>query len=221
MPRATAVIFDMDGLLVDSECVYQRAWQTTAASLGYPMSDEWYHSLTGTTLTSAELAVREHYGGEFPLDAFREQWVARFFASVRAGELMAKPGALALLDALAARAVPIALGTSSDESFVTPTLDGAGIGTAFDARVTAEMVEHGKPAPDIFLEAARRLDTAPARCIVLEDSQAGATAGLAAGMQVIVVPDLQQPVPDTRAALAGVHASLGDATPQVLELLDL
>jgi HAD superfamily hydrolase (TIGR01509 family) len=221
MPRATAVIFDMDGLLVDSESVYQRVWQATAESLGYEMSDAWYHSLTGTTLASGERAILDHFGQDFPLDAFREQWVARWHASARAGEMPAKPGALALLETLAARGVPMALGTSSDESFVTPTLEGAGIRTPFGARVTGERVEQGKPAPDIFLEAARGLGVPPEQCIVLEDSQAGASAGLAANMHVIVVPDLQPPAPENRAALTGVHASLTDAMPQVLDLLGL
>lgn len=221
MPRAAAVIFDMDGLLVDSESVYQRAWQSTATKLGYEMTDAWYHGLTGTTLATAELALREHYGAGFPLDDFREQWVARWHAAARAGELSAKPGALALLEQLSAREIPTALGTSSDESFVGPTLEGAGIHTAFDARVTAEMIEHGKPAPDIFLEAARRLGALPEACIVLEDSRAGAAAGLAAGMQVIVVPDLQPPAPESIDALAGVHPSLVEATPHILDLLGL
>jgi HAD superfamily hydrolase (TIGR01509 family) len=219
LSRATAVIFDMDGLLVDSESVYQRAWQSTARELGYEMSDTWYHTLTGTTLEAAEVELRAHYGVDFPLDAFRQRWSLRWHAAARAGELVAKPGALALLDTLAAQQVPIALGTSSDESFVGPTLESAGIRSEFGARVTAESVERGKPAPDIFLEAARRLDVAPQQCIVLEDSRAGAAAGLAAGMHVIVVPDLQSPAAETMGSLAGIYTTLSEAQPRILELL--
>jgi len=186
-PRA--VIFDMDGLLLDSEPLYRVTWQTAAADLGFPIDDVLYERFVGRGNVEAEQILREHFGDVFPLDEFHKRWSRDFDEHVTS--IARKPGAMELLDLLEHRGIPKALATSSPLVLALRCLGD--LASRFTALAFGDEVTHSKPAPDLFLLASERLGIAPAECLVLEDSEAGVRAARAAGMDVIMVPDLVPP----------------------------
>ncbi len=214
-----AVIFDLDGLLVDSEPLYMAAWQGAAFELGFELTDETYYSLIGLPEVECEPIVMEHFGADFPLADFRDRWKQLWSERFDAGELRAKPGAVELLGALDEAKVPVALATSSKRDYATISLRSANLDPYFDHIVTTDDVTRGKPAPDLFLLAASRLGVQPPRCLVLEDSPTGAEAGLSAGMSLVLIPDLCTP-PQTYVERAFLVAgSLTEALPRILDAL--
>jgi HAD superfamily hydrolase (TIGR01509 family) len=186
-PRA--VIFDMDGLLLDSEPLYRVTWKAAAADLGFPIDNVLYERFVGRGNLEAEQILREHFGDAFPLDEFHKRW-SRDFEN-RLATMATKPGAIELLVALEKRDIPKALATSSPRVLALRCLGD--LASRFAALAFGDEVSHSKPAPDLFLLAAQRLGIAPADCFVLEDSEAGVRAARAAGMDVIMVPDLVPP----------------------------
>jgi len=214
--EARGVICDMDGLLIDSEPLYKRAWQSAARELGVDISDAMYDGLVGRTEADSEQALVETFGASFPMAEFRRKWKAIWGALITSGHLHRMPGAKELLDKLRERAIPLALATSSTLDYVTPSLTATDLSSYFDAIVTVDAVEHGKPAPDIYLLAAERLDLPPASCVVLEDSEAGTRAAIAAGMRVFVVPDLVRPSAEALASATGVFETLELASSTLL-----
>jgi HAD superfamily hydrolase (TIGR01509 family) len=212
----SAVIFDMDGLLVDSEPLYMRAWQAAASQLGFEISDDHYSSLLGLPERDYEAAVLDALGGRFPREKFRACWKQLWLKSVSDGELRPKAGAVQLVAALRAARVPIAIATSCTRERATLSLRSASLDSFFHYIVVSEDVAHGKPAPDAFLLAASRLGIPPSECLVLEDSVTGAESGLSAGMSVVLVPDLSDPPAEYAARVHMVAASLNEATPHVL-----
>ncbi len=208
MRRPKAILFDMDGLMLDSECLYQAAWQTAARELGYTLDTAVYLSLVGQSNATAAAAFTAIFGSDFPVADFNDRWHARWQELVRSQGIVLKPGLLALLDWLEQQTVPKAVGTSSDLAEAHLCLSIAGIRDRFAAIVTVDQVAAGKPAPDIFLEAAHRLDIKPANCLVLEDSNAGVQAAQSAGMPVVMVPDLQSPNEASKAIALAIFSSL-------------
>ncbi len=212
----SAVIFDMDGLLVDSEPLYMRAWQEAASQLGFEITDDHYLSLLGLPERDYETAVLEALGGRFPMEKFRVCWKQLWLKFVSAGELRPKAGAVQLVSALRAARVPVSIATSSTRERATLSLRSTSLDSFFHHIVVSEDVAHGKPAPDGFLLAASRLGVPPSECLVLEDSVTGAEAGLSAGMSVILVPDHSDPPAEYMERVLLVAASLDEATPHVL-----
>jgi HAD superfamily hydrolase (TIGR01509 family) len=210
------VIFDMDGLLVDSEPLYMRSWQQAASELGFTLTAEFYHSLLGLPESDCESAIISAFGSSFPMREFRARWKQLWSGFVEAGELHPKAGAPQLLQALQAARTPLAVATSSSRAYAMLSLDRTGLSRFFKHTIVAEDVRRGKPAPDIFLLAASRLGVPPGQCLLLEDSFTGAEAGLSAGMSVIVVPDLSAPPDECTARVLMVAGSLQEATPHVL-----
>jgi len=183
-----AVILDMDGLMVDTEPLYKTAWQTAARDLGYDLHDDRYAKLVGRTTEAGERVLVAEFGASFPLEAFRELWPGLWRLEAGRGGIHRKPGLTELLAFIADAGLPVAVATSSEELYTRPTLEGAGLADYFDVIVTGEQVQHGKPEPDIYLEAAHRLSVAPADCIAFEDSEAGIIAVSRAGMTGVLVP---------------------------------
>jgi HAD superfamily hydrolase (TIGR01509 family) len=207
-PRA--VIFDMDGLLLDSEPVYRVTWQNAAAELGCPIDDEFYARFVGRGNDEAERLLAQRFGDALPLDEFRKRWHRDWDERLAASPLARKPGAIELLDFLDERRIPKALATSSPRDLALRCLGD--LAARFDALAFGDEVEHSKPAPDLFLLASQRLGIAPVDCLVLEDSEAGVRAARAAGMEVIMIPDLVPPSEEIAAMAACVCTSLHDLT---------
>lgn len=206
LPRA--LIFDMDGLMLNSEPLYQAAWQAAAKELGYDLNTELYLSLVGRSSEEADRTFVDLFGQQFPVQAFNQKWDLLWRELLKTQGVALQPGLLPLLDWVEQRAIPKAVGTSSNRAEAELCLTLAGLNHRFLTQVTVDQVAAGKPAPDIFLEAARRLEIAPQDCWVLEDSNAGVEAAQAAGMQVVMVPDLQRPTATSKAIARRVFASL-------------
>lgn len=192
-----AAIFDMDGLLFDTESVGRWAWTQALAEVGLTMTDELYRQLVGKDMEARRLILCERFGDALPFEQVKERRLAMGDERECSGGLSAKPGALELVNALADAGVPLALGTGTERERALRRLRDGGM-DRFEVIVTSADVAAGKPAPDIFLEAARRLGVAPGDCAVFEDSPAGVTAAARAGMAVLVVPDLEPPTAEVR-----------------------
>jgi HAD superfamily hydrolase (TIGR01509 family) len=205
-----AVLWDMDGLLVDTEPVWTLAEEELAAELGGTWSPQLKATIAGTRLDVAVPAILEHYGRPTTAAdvAWASGWLLRRMGELFASEPTVLPGVRALLTELAARQVPVALVSSSYRALVQAVL-AHGLGP-FDVTVAGDEVGHGKPHPEPYLTAAARLGVDPQDCVVLEDSVAGVLAGEAAGCAVLAVPSVPGvtvlPGPRTlvRASLAGV-----------------
>jgi HAD superfamily hydrolase (TIGR01509 family) len=188
-----AVIFDMDGLILDTEPLYRAAWQQAAAECGYVLPDVLYSRLAGQKRADAELLLREEFGLAFPLETFRTA-CHKFEASVLAsGPVPKKPGLDELLAFLDSRHIRKAVATSTERETTVTHLAAAELLGRFDAVTTGDEVANGKPSPDLFLLAARRLGAGNQACLVLEDSEPGVIAAHRAGMHVYLVPDMLPP----------------------------
>jgi HAD superfamily hydrolase (TIGR01509 family) len=203
-----AVLFDMDGLMFDTERLILRAWQRAMADFGYVASEEVFLASVGTTVESTNQLLRAAYGPNFPLEATNDRTGEYVWQEVDAHGAPLKPGLLALLDYLEAHDIPKAVASSSERVTIDRLLAAAGLTQRFAATAAGDEVNHGKPAPDIFLLAASRLGVEPGRCLVLEDSEPGARAAHVAGMAVIIVPDLKPPPDDVAALTAAVLLDL-------------
>ncbi len=205
-----AILFDMDGLMLDTERLLYAAWQRAMADFGYEASEEVFLASVGTTVASTNQLLRAAYGPDFPLEDTNGRTGDYVWQEVDTRGAPLKPGLLALLDFLEARGSPKAVASSSERATIDRLLGSVGLLERFAVTVAGDEVAHGKPAPDIFLLAASRLGVEPGRCLVLEDSEPGARAAHAAGMAVIIVPDLKPPSDETarlaEAVLPDLHA---------------
>lgn len=189
MATFQAALFDMDGLLFDSERIGLREMIAAAAEQGIVMEQEPVLQTIGKTIESAR-QVYTHWYPALDYNQLRDAFTRRMHDLAQKGEMPLKEGVFELLDALKTRHIPMAVASSSGESTIRVYLDKAGILPYFDALVSGVNVAHSKPAPDIFLAAAEKLGADPARCLVLEDSYNGVKAGRAAGCTVCMVPDV-------------------------------
>ncbi|MBB2201510.1 HAD family hydrolase [Gluconacetobacter tumulisoli] len=192
------VVFDMDGLLLDSESLAMDALIRAGVTLGYDVSDAFCRRMVGVAADGCRTLVREAYGDTFPLQDFFAAQEVHLRELVDAGRLVLKDGVTPLLDYLDAEGIPRAIATSSSRVRADHHLALTGLRRRFDVIVTRDDVTRGKPDPEPYLTAARRIDVPPARCLALEDSHSGARAAHAARMPVIVVPDLLEPTDDIR-----------------------
>jgi HAD superfamily hydrolase (TIGR01509 family) len=208
-----AVVFDMDGLLIDTEPLYKDAWQRAARESGVELTDQMYSRFVGRSNVESEAEIAWLFGPAFPIQVFRARWPELWQQRALEAGVPTKPGVPELLEFLDERRVPAAVATSSDLAFTKFSLEAARLINRFTCLVTGDEVEMGKPAPDIYLEAARRLHVDAADCIAFEDSEAGAIAASTAGMRVVLVPDIQSPSEAARAAATSVLPSLHDALP--------
>lgn len=211
-----AAIFDMDGLLFDTESIARWAWQQALASHGYMMSDDFYQEFVGRDLTWREKILKQRYGNDFPFDAIKTHRIEVGDRRELHEGLPMKPGALNLLCQLHSLEIVIALATGTARSRTIRRLSNAGILHYFTTIVTSEDVPEGKPAPDIYLEVSRRIHVAPVQCVVFEDSCVGIEAAFSAGMYPIMIPDIEHPSPEIRCLTYKVFDSLEQAS-QLLE----
>ncbi len=184
---ARALIFDMDGLMIDSEPLWWKIEYAITAAYGCRWSDALALSCLGGGLEAAALTMRREVG--LPLEAADavQEMLARFTA--RVDELTLKEGCLELLDAARRAGVPLAVASSSPAELIALVLRQFALTDRFAVVVSGLSVAHPKPAPDVFLHAARLLGVAARDCVVLEDSKAGTQAGVAAGATVFAVPE--------------------------------
>jgi len=203
-------IFDMDGLLFDTERLYQKAWVDTAADFDREPSRALAQAVCGTSGEYLKEIVWSYYPGvdaEAYIQAVLDR-VARQEA-VNGVELM--PGAREILTYLEARGVRLAVASGSPREIIEQNLSRNNLKSFFSAAVSGFDVPNGKPAPDIFLIAAGKLGVSPEDCYVFEDGINGALAGIAAGCTTVMIPDLMKPTPELIQNCAGIYKSLTDA----------
>lgn len=208
-----AVIFDMDGLMLDSERMARRAWTRALADLGYDLDGNEYLRLVGRTVQDAEHILTGLFGPALP---FREVFVRRqayYDQDIEQNGIPVKPGLLDLLAFLDNHHITRAVGSSTPCVFGRRKLAAAGLADRFSVVVCGDMVARGKPAPDLFLETARQIDYSPERCVVLEDSEAGILAAHEAGALPVMVPDLKQPAAEVEAIAYRVLPTLQAVIP--------
>jgi len=192
-----AVVFDMDGLLFDTEALYRDAMIAAALRLGFEMPDRVFLTLIGLPPDSSRARLLDHYGSDFDVDTFWGE-SATGFHQLSAGRSYLKAGVTELLAVLDQAGLKSAIATSSRHQDVQRNLTAHDLGGRFHFVVAHGDYALGKPNPDPFLKAAERLGVAPENCLALEDSFNGIRSASAAGMMTVMVPDLIQPTDEIR-----------------------
>lgn len=212
-----AVIFDMDGLMIDSERVSIACWTQAARELQLPIEDDFWLRMVGLGDRDCEHLLLQRIES-LQVTALFARCHDLYEARTQAG-LPLRPGILELLQLLHEHGIPRAVATSTRQPRASRKLHAAGLLPFFELVVTSSDVSHPKPAPDIYLLAAHKLGKDPARCLALEDSPAGIRAAVGAGMTAIQVPDLVHPDDQLRALGHRIVDSLLDARSLLLPLL--
>jgi HAD superfamily hydrolase (TIGR01509 family) len=203
----SAVVFDMDGTLLDTENVFKDIVYDVAGGLGYEMTDTVHLAMIGTSHERTSELLVEAYGVTFPYPLFDEMCRERMHERMER-DVPVKTGAREMLAELRARGIPMAVATSSRVHHARTHLGRAGLLDLFSTVVTRGDVVHPKPDPEPYLLAATRLGVDPKRCLAVEDSHTGVHAAHAAGMQTVMVPDLVHPTDEIAALGVAVLESL-------------
>jgi HAD superfamily hydrolase (TIGR01509 family) len=208
LPRLVqAVVFDMDGLLVDTESMFLEVMMETSRRRGVHLPVEVFLRMVGLQHEASRAVALAHFGEDFDY----EPWIADAWELARARTAVGvalKAGVVELLDYLETAGIPRAVATSSGHPTVTRTLGPHDLPGRFQAIVAAGDYARGKPSPDPFLTAAQRLGVDPAACLALEDSHNGVRAAHAAGMMTIMVPDLLEATDEIRSLCVAVSDTL-------------
>ena len=206
-----AVVFDLDGIIVDSEHVWDEVRRQLAEERGGRWNEQASRDMMGMSSPEWSRYMHDVIGLAEPPEEINAEVVRRLEAVYRE-RLPLIPGAAEAVEQVAAR-LPLGLASSSNRELIDFVLEVSGLARHFTATVSSEEVARGKPAPDVYLEAARRLDVRPERCAAVEDSEAGIRSAKAAGMRVLVVPNPHfPPAADALAEADVVLASIADLT---------
>ena len=201
-----AVIFDMDGLLLDSETLSYETYVETADRYGLTAGFDSYRQMIGLNMIEGVNVLRDVLPAQIDAAVFKAEWVAEYCERL-ASSVPVKPGVIKVIEKLAARNVPMAVATSSPGEKAREILDRAGLASYMVAITGGNEVERGKPAPDVYLTSIKKLVTASGGvsvddCVAFEDSEVGVKAARAAGLRVIQIPDL---VPAAKPSSPPVH----------------
>lgn len=193
MKELKAVVFDMDGIIFDSERKVVECWIEIAAKYGIKDIEKLCRMCLGTNSVETRRLALEFYGEDFPYDEYKNEQSALYHERYDGGRLPMKVGVRELLEFLKEKGLKIALASSTRRVVVENQLRDAGILPYFDKVVCGDMVSHSKPHPEIFLKACEELSVAPECAIAIEDSYNGIRSAYAAGMRPIMVPDMAEP----------------------------
>jgi HAD superfamily hydrolase (TIGR01509 family) len=211
-----AVVFDLDGVLVDSEHVWDAARKELAAERGRPWPEQASRDMMGMSSLEWSRYMHEVVGLPEPPEQISAK-VVRRLEEIYRRELPLIDGAVEAVERLAER-WPLGLASSSNRELIDLVLELSGLARCFLATVSSEEVPRGKPAPDVYLEAARRLGVSPASCVAIEDSENGIRSAKAAGMRVLAIPNPRYPPAKGALVLADdVLTSIKGLAPEILE----
>ncbi|QUM84966.1 HAD family phosphatase [Moritella sp. 28] len=205
-----AAIFDMDGLLLDTERVCKGIFEEACASLSIPFLENVYLDIIGRNSQGIEKVIRAGYGSDLDYPVLHDAWRIRYNAVVKHQAIPVKDGVVELLTWLKNNNIPTAVATSTQQDVATIKLKLAGLDHFFDNLTTGCEVKNGKPDPEIYLLAAGRLNIYPEQCLAFEDSNNGVLSAVSANMQTFQIPDLVQPSAEVLTLGHTVSASLLD-----------
>lgn len=208
-----AVLFDMDGLMFDTERLWTEAWMATAEAEGLPVDLDVVAAMRGCNRAGCKRVCLERLGPDFDFDDYQAKARVVMDRLVDEHDLPKKPGLVQLLEELERRRLPAVVCTSTRRATTEGYLKRAGVERFFRGLVCGDDVQRGKPDPEVFLKGAALAGTAPERCMVLEDSPNGIRAGAAAGCKAVMVPDLMEPTGELRALAAAVVPCLAAVSP--------
>jgi HAD superfamily hydrolase (TIGR01509 family) len=207
LPRPQALLLDMDGLLIDTERLYLEVNTLAAAELGYVLAPETNLGMVGVAIDGCRRLLAEVHGADFPFERFRDLGYELLEARMADG-VPVKPGALELVDWAKGVGLPVAVATSTRRTRARHHLERVDLLHRLDALVTRDDVVEAKPAPEPYLTAAGLLGVAPGAALACEDSANGVRAAAAAGVPVVMVPDVLAPTEELRALAIGVAPDL-------------
>ena len=219
-PGPTAVVFDLDGVLIESEHLWEECWIRYAEHHGVTWTTEDTAHVQGMSAPEWSAYLADRAGGHDDPVTCERAVVDDMVDALRAGRMEPYDGAAAMVREVASR-VPVALATSAPRRLVDAVLDRNDLTSSFGATVSSAEVARGKPSPDVYLEAARRLDAEPERCLAVEDSSNGIRAAAAAGMTVVAIPNpTYPPKPDALSLAARLADGVDAARRELVALLD-
>ena len=204
------VLFDMDGLVLDSEKLYFRFWREASRDLGFPMSVEQALGMRALNREMGRQKILEYFGPQADYAAIHARRVLLMDAYIEEHGVELKPGIQELLDFLNSRGIRCAITSSSPMDRIEQYLHFHDLDRRFDALCSGRQVAHGKPEPDIYIFGAQSLGLKPEECLALEDAPSGILSAHRAGCVTVMVPDMDQPSEDTRRLLHGKADSLLD-----------
>ena len=205
-----SVIFDMDGVIFDSEREVFYAWEEVARGKGITDISVPLRQCLGVTKKESEIILKKYYGDDFPYDTFAAEASVIYRGRTSGGRLPLKAGTRELLQALRDHHVPVALASSTRRETVERELTEAGLISYFQAIICGDMVKKSKPEPDIYLTACRALGAAPEESIAIEDSYNGIRSAAGGHLRPIMVPDLMEPTDEMRTLSEKIFPSLID-----------
>ena len=204
-------VFDMDGLMFDTERLVYENWQAMMDERGYPYDIEAFKQTVGRRKKEVELFYKAAYGEDFPYWELADEGRARYVKRIEREGIPVKPGLYEILDFFRRRNVKIALATSTSRETAELNLRIAKVSEYFDVLVCGGDVKNGKPHPEVFLTAAERLRAAPESCVAFEDSINGIKSAYAAGMKTVMVPDFLQPTEEIKPMITYLCGNLNEA----------
>ncbi|MBN2420607.1 MAG: HAD family phosphatase [Deltaproteobacteria bacterium] len=205
-----AAIFDMDGLLLDTERIFLDAFKKTCSVLGLEFDMSLFIKLIGTNSVKTKELLIDGFGKGFNYDSFRENWFENVKEYLAHNSIPLKEGAVDILEKIKSIHLPMAVATSTRYNDAVKSLDSTGILHYFKFIVAGDQVTKSKPDPEIYLKVADRLGVTPDECIVFEDSENGVKSAHAAGMDIIQIPDLLIPSNELKALAHRIYGSLND-----------
>ncbi|MCF7362212.1 HAD family phosphatase [Vibrio sp. A1-b2] len=205
-----AAIFDMDGLLLNTEQVCLEIFEQACYAVGVPFHREIYLSVIGKNAAGIEQTLREGYGPDLDYPVLHQEWRKRYDAVVKHQAIPVKEGVVEILQWLKENNIPTAVATSTQRDVATVKLRLAELDQYFDTYATGCEVKNGKPDPEIYLLAAERLNIAPEHCLAFEDSNNGVKSAMAANMITYQIPDLVKPCDDVLALGPYIRNSMHD-----------
>lgn len=209
------VLFDMDGLVLDSEKLYSRFWREACLFYGFPMSYEQSLKMRALNSKLGEAMLHSFFGPAADYRKLRSKRIELMDAFIEENGVELKPGVFELLDHLQRKGIVTAIASSSPPERIRSHLSRHGLDTRFGCLCSGHEVSNGKPAPDIYIHAAHRLGLKPEECLALEDAPAGILSAYRAGCLSVMVPDQDQPSEETRSMLYAKADTLAD----VIELI--
>lgn len=200
--KIKAVVFDMDGLMIDSERIIQRSWGIAGRRMGFERLEDDIYNILGINRRGREQYFKGKYGQDFPFERFLEDYRKEYALYAEEHGIPAKKGLYELLDTLKDLGIPMALATSSGRQSAMRNLERLGVTGYFSGYVCGDMVTNSKPDPEIYLKACASIQADPAETAALEDSVIGIKSAYAAGMIPVMVPDLVKDIREVEPLLA-------------------